>query len=72
MRTETETMKEFEYLPYYIQKLIDDKERLIKARALAEAEKQATNRFDAMYRGKSTDQSNNYDRKEINAYIGVE
>lgn len=67
----TEIMKKFEYLPPYVQKLIDEKERLLNGRALHKREKQATGRLDAMYSGKSTDQSNNYDRKEINSYMSL-
>ncbi len=62
-------MKKFEPLQQFIQKRIDEAERLKRAKSMANKESQATSQFDAMYGGKSTDQSMNFDRMEINSYM---
>jgi len=64
-------MKKYEYLPDYIQRAINAKEKLLKARALAWGEKTSAEQYDAFYRGKSIDNSNNYDKQEINSYMGL-
>jgi len=62
-------MKKYEHLPLYVQKAIDAKERRDKAKALAWEEKTTTEQYDMLYRGKSTDNSSNYDKQEINSYM---
>jgi len=64
--------KKYEHLPGYIQRAISAKERLEKARILAWGEKTAIEQYDAFYNGKSIDNSNNYDKQEINAYMELE
>jgi len=54
------------------QKYIDGQKRSRKAKALAWGEKTAIEQYDAFYNGKSTDNSNNYDKQEINSYMGLE
>ena len=61
-------MKHKELLPGYIQKAIDTKERLEKARALAWGEKTATEQYDAFYGGKSS-LKDDADRKELNSWM---
>jgi len=51
------------------QKYIDGQKRSRKAKALAWGEKTATEQYDAFYKGKSTDNSSNYDKQEINSWI---
>jgi len=65
-------VKKYEHLPDYVQRAINAKEKLEKARALAWGEKIATEQYDAFYNGKSTDNSNNYDKQEINSFMKVE
>jgi len=62
-------MRKSEFTPPYIQRAIDAKERLLKARALALGEKTATEEYDAFYKGKSTDSTDDYDKQEINFYM---
>jgi len=62
-------MKKYEHLPDYVQRAINAKEKLLKARAWAWGEKTATEQYDAFYKGKSTDNSSNYDKQEINLWI---
>ena len=62
-------MKKSEFTPPYIQKAIDAKERLLRARALAGGEKSVVAQADVFYEGKSTNQSINYDRMEINNFM---
>jgi len=56
-------------IQWFIKKRIDERERLVKARALANGEKGVMAQSDAFYRGKSTDNTLNYDKKEINFYM---
>lgn len=65
-------MRKSEFTLPHIQKAIDAKERLIKANALACGEKTATEQYDAFYRGKSTDNTSNHDKQEINSYMELE
>jgi len=51
------------------QKYIDDQKRSMKARALALGEKTTTGQYDAFCRGKSTDNTHNYDKQEINSWM---
>jgi len=51
------------------QKYIDDQKRVRKARVLAWGEKTATEQYDAFYRAKSTDNTSNYDKQEINSFM---
>jgi len=54
------------------QKYLDGQKRSRKIKALAWGEKTATEQYDAFYKGKSTDNSNNYDKQEINSYMELE
>ena len=65
-------MKKFEHLPDYVQRAINAKEKLEKARALAWGEKTATEQYNAFYKGKSTDNTCNHDKQEINSYMELE
>jgi len=51
------------------QEYIDGQKRSRKAKALAWGEKTAAEQYDALYKGKSTDNSSNYDKQEINSWI---
>ena len=64
-------MRKSEFLPTQIQMRISYEERLENARRMAKAEKddQVTAEMDAQYHGASTDQSINYDSKELNDYM---
>jgi len=64
-------MKRKELLPDFIQRAINAKEKLIKARALAWGEKTATEQYDAFYKGKSS-LKDDADRKELNSYMELE
>lgn len=65
-------MKKFEYLPPYVQKLIDEKERLLNGRALHERERQSQAKYDAFYMQTATDQNLNMDIQEINEYMSLD
>jgi len=65
-------VKKYEHLPDYVQRAINAKEKLLKARALALGEKTSTEQYDAFYKGKSIDNSNNYDKQEINSNMELE
>jgi len=54
------------------QKYIDDQKRSRKAKALAWEEKTATEQYGAFYKGKSTDNSSNYDKQEINSFMELD
>jgi len=54
------------------QKYIDGQKRKRKAKALALGEKTTTEQCDAFYNGKSTDNSSNCDKQEINSYMELE
>jgi len=62
-------IKKTEFLPTMIQMRIDAKERLDKARVLAEREKCVNDIMGGFYSGKATDQSRNHNRTEINSYM---
>jgi len=64
-------MKKYEHLPDYVQRAINAKERLAKARALAWGEKIATEQYDVFYKGKSS-LKDDADRKELNSYMELE
>ena len=51
------------------QKYIDGQKRSRKAKALAEREKWLNAKLGAFYYGKSTDNIENYDKQEINAWM---
>ena len=67
-------MNRSEFLPTQIQDRISYEERLENARRMAKAEKddQITAELDAQFYGASTDQSSNYDRKELNEYMSAD
>jgi len=58
-------MRKFESLPQHIQVAINGKERCEKARELASNEKHD----DTFYQGKATDNTFNFDKKEINSFM---
>ncbi len=62
-------MKLFEATPFMIQEGISERERFEKARALAKRDKCVNDIMDGVYSGKATDQSNNYDRKELQSFM---
>lgn len=62
-------MKSYDLLPPYIQKLIDAKESREVAKSMNKAEKPVNDALDAFYTQQATDNTNNYDSKEINAFI---
>jgi len=64
--------KKYEHLPDYVQRAINAKEKLEKARALAWGEKSATEQYDALYKGKAIDNTCNYDKQELNSYMEAE
>ncbi len=67
-------MNRSQYLPTQIQDRISYEEKVQRARDLAKAEKddQITAEMDKQFQGKSTDQSTNFDRKEINSFLNVD
>jgi len=65
-------MKKYEHLPLYVQKAIDAKERREKARILAWGEKTATDQYNAFYIQRATDNTSNFDKKEINNWIELD
>jgi len=64
-------IKKYEHLPDYVQRAINAKEKLLKARALALGEKTATEQYDELYKGKSS-LKDDADRKELNSYVELE
>jgi len=62
-------MKKYEHLPDYVQRAINAKERLERARELAWGEKTATEQYNEFYNGKSIDNTDNHDKQEINSWI---
>jgi len=66
-------MRKSEYLPTQIQNRISYEDRVHRARDMAKEEKEIAvlAEMDEFYTGKSTDQSLNYDRKEINSFMSV-
>ncbi len=64
-------MKLFEATPFKIQVGINEEERLSRARGMAKAEKESKvlAEMDDFYSGKATDNTNNYDRKELNSFM---
>jgi len=54
------------------QKYLGAQKRSRQAKMLVNREKEAVERSDAFYRQVSTDQSVNYDRKEINSYLACD
>ncbi len=64
-------MNRSQYLPTQIQDRISYEEKVQRARDLAKAEKddQITEEMDKQFQGKSTDQSKNMDKQEINSWI---
>ncbi len=67
-------MNRSQYLPTQIQDRISYEEKLERARDLAKAEKddQITTEMDKQFQGKSTDQSSNYDSKELNSFMSAD
>ena len=67
-------IKRSEFLPTQIQMRISYEQKVQRARDLAKAEKddKITAAMDAQYQGASTDQSSNYDRKELNDYMSAD
>ena len=67
-------IKRSEYLPTQIQDRISYEEKVQRARDLAKAEKddKITAEMDAQFQGASTDQSSNYDSKELNDYMSAD
>jgi len=64
-------MKKYEHLPDYVQRAINAKEKLEKARALAWGEKTATEQYNEFYRAKSSFKDD-ADRKELNSFMELE
>ncbi len=64
-------MRKSEATPFIVQERITARERSEKARALADREKCANDIIDGFYSGNSTDNTNNYDKKEINSYMSA-
>jgi len=65
-------MKKYEHLPDYVQRAINAKERLEKARVLAWGERTATEQYNAFYNGEAINNTSNYDKQEINSYVELE
>ena len=66
-------MRKSEYLPTHIQDRISYEERVQRARDMAKEEKEMAvlAEMEEFYAGKSTDQSLNYDHKEINSFMSI-
>ena len=64
-------MRKSEFTPPHIQKAIDNKERLLSARVLAEGEKTVVAQSDALYHGKSSFRDE-VDTKELQSYMNLD
>jgi len=64
-------MRKFEPLQWFMQRRIDERDKQQRARVLAEAQKEATARFNAFYEGKSSFRDE-VDTKELNSYMELD